>query len=184
MTIMDRPGGGTTPATAAQGPHATSPPDAGPPAAPAPPNSPPSGMTFESLAVVGFIFGVFAMAVAVFAVGLAARAADQANQAARDGAAVASAGDPGAGVTTSEVSLVDFAIEPADLVVGADSVLQVSNDGAVEHNLAVDGVASDMFDPGGSGDLDLSGLEPGTYTMICEVVGHEAAGMTGTIVIE
>lgn len=183
MTIMDRPGGGTTPATApAEGQPASSPP-AGPPATPAPPGAP-SGMTFESLAVVGVIFGVFAMVVAVFAVGLAARAADQANEAARDGAAVASAGDPGAGVTTSEVSLVDFAIEPADLVVGADSVLQVSNDGAVEHNLAVDGVASDMFDPGGSGELDLSGLEPGTYTMICEVAGHEAAGMTGTIVIE
>lgn len=28
------------------------------------------------------------------------------------------------------------------------------------------------------------GLEPGTYTWICEVPGHESAGMTGTVVVE
>jgi uncharacterized cupredoxin-like copper-binding protein len=152
-----------------------------PPGQPAATGAPPAGSTFESLAVVAFVFGLFAMVAAVFAVGLAARAVDQANDA---GSATAAEAPAAEGVATSEVSLIDFAIEPPDLTVPADTVLQVSNDGAVVHNLAVENVSSDMFDPGASGELDLSGLEPGTYTMICEVAGHEAAGMTGTIVIE
>ena len=173
MAMTDRTGS-SSPATE----PGSRPAEATPPGQPA---APPAGSTFESLAVVAFVFGLFAMVAAVFAVGLAARAVDQANDA---GSATASEAPAAEGVATSEVSLTDFAIEPPDLTVPADTVLQVSNDGAVVHNLAVENVSSDMFDPGASGELDLSGLEPGTYTMICEVAGHEAAGMTGTIVIE
>ena len=199
MSIIDQPGGRTgSVAGAAGAPRApddtpaadpgsvptdpgSGPAETTPPREPATTGEPPAGSTFESLAVVAFVFGLFAMVAAVFAVGLAARAVDQANDA---GSATASEAPAAEGVATSEVSLVDFAIEPSDLNVPADTVLQLSNDGAVVHNLAVDGTSSDMFDPGATGELDLSGLAPGTYTMICEVPGHEAAGMTGTIVIE
>lgn len=85
---------------------------------------------------------------------------------------------------TLDVSLRDFAIDPGDARVAAGAVLQITNDGAIQHNLAVDGAASDMLAPGSAGTLDLSELEPGTYTMICQVPGHEAAGMKGTLVIE
>lgn len=149
-----------------------------PPAAAAPATG---GTTFESLAVAAFVFGLFAVVVAVFAVGLAARAVDEAGDAASAPPAEAPAAG---GAATSEVTLTDFAIDPADATVAAGTVLDVTNDGAVPHNLAVDGIASDMLDPGEGGQLDLSGLEPGTYTWICEVPGHESAGMTGTVVIE
>ena len=147
-------------------------------AAPKAPASRP-GTTFETLAVCGFIFGMMSIAVAMFALGLAARAVSEAKD---SGGGVAVA--PSGGVSTLEVSLKDFAIDPGDLRVAAGSVLEIANDGKVVHNLAVDGTASDMFDPGEGGSLDLGDLDPGSYTMICEVPGHEAAGMKGTLVIE
>ena len=145
-----------------------------------PPPAPRRGTTFETLALCGFIFGVMAIVTAVIAVGLAARAVDEAKSSGGGTATAAPAG----GVSTLDVSLKDFAIDPADLRVQAGAVLNLTNDGAVVHNLAVDGTASDMFDPGSGGTLDLGDLGPGSYTMICEVPGHEAAGMKGTIVIE
>lgn len=172
MTNLDE----SRPTSAADAPAAP-PPGTGDRATPRP------GTTFETLAVCGFIFGLFAVLVAVFAVGLAARAVDEADDAGGSGAAAAPAADAG-GTETLDVSLKEFAIDPAELSVAAGSTLDVTNDGAVVHNLAVDGVASDMLDPAESGELDLSELEPGTYTMICEVPGHEAAGMKGTITIE
>ena len=149
------------------------------------PTAPPSpagrpGTTFETLAVCGFIFGIMAIAAAVFAGGLAARAVDEAKSSGGSTAPAASAG----GESTLDVSLKDFAIDPGDLRVQAGAVLNLTNDGAVVHNLAVDGAASDMFDPGEGGTLDLGDLEPGSYTMICEVPGHEAAGMKGTLTVE
>ena len=151
----------------------------------APDGTPParrSGMTIEDLAVSGFILGIFAVAVAVFAVGFALRAIDEAN-AGRD-AATAAAAPRGSEANTTDVSLKDFAIDPDELSIAAGSTLNLSNDGAVVHNLAVEQVASAMIDAGGTGELDLRDLPPGTYTMICEVPGHEAAGMTGTLTIE
>jgi uncharacterized cupredoxin-like copper-binding protein len=40
-----------------------------------------------------------------------------------------------------------------------------------------------MLDKGMSADLDLARLAPGTYTMRCDVAGHEAAGMKGILTI-
>ncbi|HET6951074.1 MAG TPA: cupredoxin domain-containing protein [Acidimicrobiales bacterium] len=161
---------------------APAPPETTRPDAPAPGGGArPAGTTFESLAVVGFVFGLFAMVVALFALGLAARAVDEARSGGDEPAAPAGGSAPSA---VSAVSLADFSIDPADVTVAQGTVLDVSNDGAVVHNLAVDGVATDMLDPGAGGELDLGGLAPGTYRMICEVPGHEAAGMHGTLVVE
>lgn len=172
MTNLDE-----SPLTSAPEAPAAAPPVAGAQAAPRP------GTTFETLAVCAFIFGLFAVLVAVFAVGLAARAVDEADDGGGSGVAAAPAADAG-GTDSLDVSLEDFAINPDELTVAAGSTLNLTNDGAVVHNLAIDGVASEMLDPAGSGELDLSELEPGTYTMICEVPGHEEAGMKGTITIE
>jgi uncharacterized cupredoxin-like copper-binding protein len=151
------------------------------PAPAAPPATP--GTTFETLAVCGFIFGIFAIVAAVFAVGLAARAVDEhRNVAAQVNTSDANAPTPAA--STLDVSLKEFAIDPADLRVRAGAVLDLTNEGAIVHNLSVDGVASDMLDPGGKGRLDLGELGPGTYRIRCDVPGHEAAGMKGTLTIE
>ena len=168
MTTLDD----STPASA-PGTAATTSSDA----APSPPRP---GTTFETLAVCGFIFGLFSIVIAVFALGLAARTVGEADNAGGGGEAAAPAAG---GTSTLDVSLKDFAIDPDALSVAAGATLNLTNDGAVVHNLAVDGVASPMINAGESGQLDLGELAPGTYTMICEVPGHEAAGMKGTITI-
>lgn len=140
-----------------------------------------SGATFESLAVAGFIFGLFAVAVAVFAVALAGRAVSQSGD---GGGAAAKPAGSGAAVVT-EVSLGDFFIKPKDAAVKAGTVLDVKNEGAVDHNLAIEGgKASEMLAPGKDGTLDTAGLKAGTYKWFCEVPGHEAAGMKGTVTVE
>jgi FtsP/CotA-like multicopper oxidase with cupredoxin domain len=63
--------------------------------------------------------------------------------------------------------------------------LEVVNAGTVPHNLSISGtdIATSDLAGGDSETLDLSGLEPGDYTMICTIAGHEDAGMTGTITV-
>lgn len=149
-----------------------------PPPKPAP--TPSRGSTFETLAVCGFIFGLFAVVISIFAVGLAGRAVSEAGDAGGDGGDEA----PGGGVAASEVVMTEFAFDPDELLVPADTVLMLVNDGAVVHNMSVDGTASDMVDGGAEGELDLAGVAPGTYEFRCDVPGHAEAGMVGTITIE
>lgn len=142
-----------------------------------------SGSRTESAAVGAAVLAALAFVAAIFAVGLAARAVSEVRDSGSAGAtadAPAASGDEAATV----VGLADFSIEPAELEVDGAGVLTVRNDGAVEHNLVVDGIASDMIPPGETGELDLSGLEPGTYDMWCDVAGHQEAGMTGVITVE
>jgi plastocyanin len=139
------------------------------------------GSTFETLAVTGFIFGLFAIAIALFALGMAARAVSEADG---GGGTADGGGGSGGGATVTEIAMTEFAFDPSDPTVAAGTVLQLRNDGAIVHNLSVDGVASDMVDSGETGELDLSELAPGTYEMQCDVPGHAAAGMVGTMTIE
>jgi nitrite reductase (NO-forming) len=84
---------------------------------------------------------------------------------------------------TATVHLSEFSIEPADVNVAPGGTLEIMNMGAVTHNVAVkgSGLASPMIAAGATGQLKLSGLAPGTYTIFCEVPGHEAAGMQATL---
>ncbi len=138
------------------------------------------GMTFETLAVVGFIFGVFAMVAAVFAIGMSARAVEVAGSGGGgSGGGEAAAG--GGGPASVDVDMKEFAFDPNDITVAADGKLVLNNVGEVAHDLSIGDLTSELVDPGASGELDLAGLEPGEYSFICTVPGHEAAGMKGTI---
>jgi manganese oxidase len=97
-------------------------------------------------------------------------------------AAAASATDAPASL---DVELSEFAIAPSDLTVAGGGVLEVTNAGVAEHDLAVIGtdVATPMLKGGESASLDLSALEPGTYDVHCTVAGHEAGGMKGTLTV-
>lgn len=83
------------------------------------------------------------------------------------------------------VQLSEFSITPSEITVGADGALVVTNTGSIAHDLAVEdtGLAVPLLGPGETDRLDLSGLAPGTYRVICTVAGHEAAGMVGTLVV-
>ena len=45
------------------------------------------------------------------------------------------------------------------------------------------GIATPMLGAGGTHELSLAGLAPGTYELLCSVPGHDSAGMTGRLVI-
>ena len=85
--------------------------------------------------------------------------------------------------TSVMVHLSEFKIDPADVTVAAGGTLDVMNAGTMAHNLAVKGtsLATAMLDPNGSARLNLGALAAGTYTIYCQVPGHEAAGMHATL---
>lgn len=134
------------------------------------------GTTFESLAVAGFIFGMFAIVIALFAVGLAARAVNQSSGGGGGGSSDAP--------STVDVTLADFSIDPDEMTIAEGGTLNLTNAGGVQHDIVVDGAQSDMLDAGATGSLELSTVDPGTYTAYCSVPGHREAGMEATVTVE
>lgn len=136
-----------------------------------------SGTNFESLALAGFVFGLFAMVIAVFAVGLAARAV-------KDSGGGGGGGSSAPAESSAEVTLADFSIDPDTLAVTSGATISLVNNGAVQHDLVVDTQASPMLEPGGEAVMELTDVAPGVYDMYCSVPGHREAGMEGTITVE
>jgi FtsP/CotA-like multicopper oxidase with cupredoxin domain len=81
------------------------------------------------------------------------------------------------------VTLADLKITPTAVATTTSAGIHVTNTGAMQHNLAVEGtaLATPMVDPGKSADLDLSSLAPGDYTLYCQVPGHKDAGMKAAL---
>jgi manganese oxidase len=125
----------------------------------------------DTWTVLVLAFAVFAALASIVGIGLALRAAND------DEGAVA--GEP------VEADLSEFAIDLSATEVSAASVLTVRNNGTMVHNLAVRGedLVSDDLDPGASTELDISGLEPGTYEVHCTIPGHTEAGMSTQLTI-
>lgn len=135
------------------------------------------GLNAETLALGAIVVAALAFATAVFAVGLAARAVSENDGGGSSSAATAAAGG-------ASVDLTEFAITPGDLTLpSGGGVITITNSGTVEHNLSVDGQASEMIPAGETGELDLTGIADGSYEMICQVTGHADAGMTGTLTV-
>jgi len=84
-------------------------------------------------------------------------------------------------------TLAEFKIAPAALTAGVDGVIDLSNIGAVEHNLVVEGHEADNkspnIAPGKTGQLPLKGLAVGDYKVYCNIAGHRAAGMEAALKI-
>ena len=53
------------------------------------------------------------------------------------------------------------------------------------HGLAIDGIPALQLHVQSDDDVDQGSvaLGPGTYTLVCPLPGHRAAGMTGTLVV-
>ena len=118
---------------------------------------------------------------AAFGVGLISMATFDSNAAPVAAAGVTAAG----GMQTIEVELGDLFIKPEQLQAEAGALrFEVTNNGKIEHNFAVQGLgATEMIAPGESATLDLPSAEAGNYTYICEVTGHADGGMKGTLVV-
>ena len=82
------------------------------------------------------------------------------------------------------VMLTEFAFTPATIPapVGTPLTITAVNDGTIQHDLTIDGEgATPLIDSGGSEDLELDGLEAGSYRFYCSVPGHADSGMEGTL---
>ena len=95
----------------------------------------------------------------------------------------------GGGAETVDMSLTDFALNPADPTVKAGSVtFNVTNDGQAPHALEVEGpggeVETETLSGGGSEKLTVDLNQPGTYEMYCPVGNHREMGMEGQVTVE
>ena len=119
-----------------------------------------------------FAFAAVALFTSAVAIGFGMRAIDESKQSVGTGAAAAAGG-------AAQVTLKEFSITPLMISASQSGGIDVVNGGNVEHNLAVQGtdLKTAMIPPGGNAHLDLSGLAAGTYTVFCQVAGHQASGM-------
>jgi uncharacterized cupredoxin-like copper-binding protein len=84
------------------------------------------------------------------------------------------------------IELQDIRFVPPDLSVPANkpSTVTLENTGAAPHNFSIDefGIDEDL-DPGESKEVEINAAA-GQYKYYCNVPGHEAAGMVGTLTVE
>lgn len=101
-------------------------------------------------------------------------------------------GQPGGGAppggqgggTRVAVTEKEWAIQMGEVPSGTVT-FAVKNDGAVEHNFVIKetGTRLDGLQPGQTKELTAT-LQPGTYTIVCDIAGHEEAGMHTTITVK
>lgn len=99
----------------------------------------------------------------------------------------AGGGQPGAGPPRGSrvrVSVTAWRITVGEVPSGAVTFV-VKNDGAVEHNVVILETQANLggVQPGRTKELRVS-LLPGTYTFICDSVGHREAGMVTTVIVK
>jgi plastocyanin len=89
-------------------------------------------------------------------------------------------GGDGGGETTSSVTMVDNEFQPSEFTAAGDT-LAVTNEGQALHSFTVpDGGIDQDVAAGESADIDLSGLESGTFDLQCKY--HPE--MIGSITVE
>ena len=129
--------------------------------------------------VLAFLLGLIALIVLpIIAIGLIAVASDD------DDSGSSGSGSAGGTTTSAAIGLSEFAIEGQLTVPAGTVTLDVRNEGAIEHNLVVEGDARtpDLVS-GESYQLALGELEPGTYELVCDIPGHEDSGMFANLTV-
>jgi plastocyanin len=96
---------------------------------------------------------------------------------------------PSGGGETVDMSLTDYALNPADPSVKAGTVtFDVSNDGQAPHALEVEGPSgeaeTETLDAGGTEKLTVDLNKAGTYEMYCPVGNHREMGMEGEVTVK
>ena len=84
----------------------------------------------------------------------------------------------------------EFAFEPKEIKLHAGMTkIVVRNNGAVEHDFEIVGVAEHgaehegkLIQPSEAREVEVE-LKPGTYQVVCTVAGHKEAGMVAAIVV-
>jgi plastocyanin len=71
-------------------------------------------------------------------------------------------------VTTTNVALKDFEYDPSCVAATASDTLTIANDGGSPHTFTVKGTdVSVNLDAGDQAQIALTGVAPGTYTVVC-----------------
>lgn len=94
--------------------------------------------------------------------------------------------EPVAGAPVVEVHAVDIDFEPATIELRAGRPVNVTvvNDGKSVHDFTLEQAEVHVnVEPGDSKVTSMTIDEPGTYTAVCTVEGHEEAGMTIDVVV-
>ncbi len=69
---------------------------------------------------------------------------------------------------TTSVVMDDFSYGPNCLAVAPDATLSLDNQGAAPHTFTIEGTEVNVdVAAGDEGSVDLAGVTPGTYTVIC-----------------
>ena len=86
--------------------------------------------------------------------------------------------------TNIDIELSEFSIEGQLSAPAGEVILNVFNNGAIEHNLAIRGTEYKSEDLNSRGlDIVTAQLTPGVYEVYCTIAGHEGSGMLNELVI-
>ena len=92
----------------------------------------------------------------------------------------------GGAAGNAELTLVatEFAFDPDPASLVRDGTITLDNQGAIFHNLEIEGVAGFIIeaDPGAA-VVSAIPVDPGTYTIFCSIPGHRDAGMEAQLVV-
>jgi uncharacterized cupredoxin-like copper-binding protein len=80
----------------------------------------------------------------------------------------------------------EFALAPKDLRAAPGTVaIEYMNAGAIPHTLVIDRVGGLKLEVASKGDVDTGTvkLEPGSYTIYCDIPGHRQAGMEAPLTV-
>jgi len=93
---------------------------------------------------------------------------------------------PAAAAEPVEVVSIDIAFEPKELTIPADTDVTFSlpNEGVTLHNFAIDALDISVDIQPGATEEEVINAPAGTYEYYCNVPGHKAAGMVGTLTVE
>lgn len=138
--------------------------------------------------------GIFVAAVLAFGCGGEGEPADAAADPAR-AAAGGSASEPDLSAVYAadavDVALLEYAIGMPSRLPAGPTVLRLSNQGFEMHNLKlVDPASGEVLweteTDVNTGEVRLVELElsPGSYTVVCDVAGHDSRGMLMTLTVE
>jgi len=95
--------------------------------------------------------------------------------------------DAETGENVVQVTLLDGEIEMPDTLTAGATIFEISNVGALVHNLEIEGqgieeVLENDLQPGESATLTVD-LQPGTYEVYCPVADHAERGMRLTLTV-
>ena len=95
-------------------------------------------------------------------------------------------GDNGGGASTFTVKTTEYAFDPADLTIPADTDVTVVVDntaGVIEHDFTVEDEDVTIHANPGQTTEGTVELAAGSYVFFCSIPGHRQAGMEGTLTV-